>query len=325
MAIKIVEVRNLKKGNYVVIEGEPCKIIDYSSSKPGKHGAAKVRIIATSIFDGKKMQLLTSGDNKVDVPLITRQAHQVLSVSGGTAQLTNLSAYLSEKMGVPVAPLPLITSGGLSLDPQNRLLMPHAYGLSMRTVADGRFSQVNLLKDEFAYRTEIRGKKGKMVYVGVFLGLVLALFAFDGVNRYTAKNRRYLELKREIRRVFEETFPEVKQIVEERQQMKGKILELQRESQALASLGGLPVTGLGLIREVSERIPPGVEVDVDTFSFDAEKVRLSGRTDSFESVDRILKALQEVDLFENVSLSTAKVDAKDNKVDFKLSISLESS
>jgi len=51
---------------------------------------------------------------------------------------------------------------------------------------------------------------------------------------------------------------------------------------------------------------------------------VSGRTDSFESVDRILKALDGYELFEKVSLSNAKVDAKDNKVDFKLSISLRS-
>lgn len=101
MAIKIVEVRNLKKGNYVVIDGEPCKIVDYSSSKPGKHGAAKVRIVATSIFDGKKMQLLTSGDNKAEVPIITRQAHQVLSVSGGTAQLMNMETYETLELPVP--------------------------------------------------------------------------------------------------------------------------------------------------------------------------------------------------------------------------------
>jgi len=101
MAVKIVEVRNLKKGNYVVIDGEPCKIVDYSSSKPGKHGAAKVRIIAVSIFDGKKQQLLTSGDNKVEVPMITRQAHQVLSISGGVAQLMNTETYDTIEVPVP--------------------------------------------------------------------------------------------------------------------------------------------------------------------------------------------------------------------------------
>jgi general secretion pathway protein L len=243
---------------------------------------------------------------------------------GGTARLTNLPAYLSEKMELPVAPLPLIPSGGLPADPEDLVLLPHAYGLGMRAVADGRCSQINLLRNEFAYRTEIRGLKGKMIYVGVFLSIILALLTLDGVNRYMAKTQRYMELKEEIRRVFQQTFPEVKQITSERQQMKGKILELQRESQALISLGGSPVTALDLIREVTERIPRDVKVDIDAFSFDAEKLRLSGQTDSFESVDKFLKTLEGYDLFETVSLSNAKVDVKDNRVNFKLSIALRS-
>lgn len=246
-------------------------------------------------------------------------------LSGGTAQLTNLSAYVSEKMDISVELLPSIPSGGVRVGPQDRLFMPHAYGLGVRGVANGRYSQVNFLKDEFAYRTEIKGMKGKLVYIGVFLGIILLLFIFDGVNRYVAKQQRYSELKGEIRQVFKQTFPEVKRITGERQQMKSRILELQRESQTIISLGGSPASALDLLRELSGRIPPGVEVDMQTFSFDAERVRLSGRTDSFESVDRILKALQEFELFKDVSLSNAKVEATDNKVDFKLSISLRSS
>jgi type II secretory pathway component PulL len=203
--------------------------------------------------------------------------------------------------------------------------MSHACGLSMRAVANGRCSQLNFLRDEFAYRTEIKGIKSKMVYVGIFLCIILGLFAFDGVSRYMAKRWQYAELKSEIRKVFKETFPEVKQIRGERHQMESRIRELQGESEALISLGGSPVTALDLIREITERAPVGVEVDIQTFSFDAERLRLSGRTDSFESVDRVLKALQGFDLFENVALSNAKVDVKDNKVDFKLSISLRSS
>ncbi len=243
---------------------------------------------------------------------------------GGSTQLTNLTAYLSEKMEIPVAPLELAISGDVKLDAQDRILMPHAYGLGIRAAVDGRCSQVNFLKDEFAYRTEIKGIRRKMMYVCVFLCIILSLFAFEGISRYREKRNHYMELKREVRRVFTETFPDVKQIIGERQQMKTRILELRRESRALVSLGESPVAAIDLIREVTERMPPGVEVDVDTFFFDAEKVRLSGRTDSFESVDRILKSLEGFDLFTDVSLSNAKVDAKDNKVDFRLSISLRS-
>jgi len=34
----------LRKNGYVVLKGRPCKIVDMSTSKTGKHGHAKVRI-----------------------------------------------------------------------------------------------------------------------------------------------------------------------------------------------------------------------------------------------------------------------------------------
>lgn len=39
----------LRKGGHVVIKGRPCKIIDMSTSKTGKHGHAKVHLIATDV------------------------------------------------------------------------------------------------------------------------------------------------------------------------------------------------------------------------------------------------------------------------------------
>ena len=34
--------------------GNPCRIVEYDTSKPGKHGAAKARIVGEGIFDGQK-------------------------------------------------------------------------------------------------------------------------------------------------------------------------------------------------------------------------------------------------------------------------------
>jgi translation initiation factor 5A len=101
MSIKIVEVRSLKKGNYIVIDKEPCKIINLSSSKPGKHGAAKVKIDATGLFDEKRHSLLTTGDNKAEVPIIERNPHQVLSVSGNMAQLMDMESYETIELPIP--------------------------------------------------------------------------------------------------------------------------------------------------------------------------------------------------------------------------------
>ncbi len=58
MSKKVVEVKTLKVGKYVVLDGEASKITSLSTSSPGKHGAAKARLEAVGIFDNQKKEVL---------------------------------------------------------------------------------------------------------------------------------------------------------------------------------------------------------------------------------------------------------------------------
>ena len=40
----------LRKNEFVMIKGKACKIVDMSTSKTGKHGHAKVHLVALDIF-----------------------------------------------------------------------------------------------------------------------------------------------------------------------------------------------------------------------------------------------------------------------------------
>ena len=46
----------LRKNGFVLLKGFPCKIVDMSTSKTGKHGHAKVNIVGVDIFTGKKYE-----------------------------------------------------------------------------------------------------------------------------------------------------------------------------------------------------------------------------------------------------------------------------
>lgn len=70
----------LRKGGYVVIKGRPCKIVDMSTSKTGKHGHAKVNLTALDIFTGKKLEDLSPSTHNMEVPNVTRQEYQLLYV-----------------------------------------------------------------------------------------------------------------------------------------------------------------------------------------------------------------------------------------------------
>jgi translation initiation factor 5A len=93
--------KELKEGKYVIIEDIPCRIVNIDSSKPGKHGAAKMRVTGIGIFDGQKKQLLVPSDADVEVPIIERQTAQVVSVNGNTAQLMDTTTYEVFELTIP--------------------------------------------------------------------------------------------------------------------------------------------------------------------------------------------------------------------------------
>jgi translation initiation factor 5A len=98
---KPVDVGSLKIGHYVVVDGEPCKIVEYEKSKPGKHGAAKARIVAISVLTGQKKNIISPVDGKVEVPMIDKKTAQVISISGNVLQLMDMESYQTFETEMP--------------------------------------------------------------------------------------------------------------------------------------------------------------------------------------------------------------------------------
>jgi len=95
------QIRELKVGRYMVIDDEPCKIIELTTSKPGKHGEAKALIVAVGIFDGTKRSVVHPVTHKVQVPLIDKRNAQVVSLQGDEAQLMDMESYEMFNLAIP--------------------------------------------------------------------------------------------------------------------------------------------------------------------------------------------------------------------------------
>jgi len=95
------EIRQLKEGSYIVIDDEPCEIVKMSTSKPGKHGAAKARIDAIGIFDGQRRSIVQPVTAKTYIPIVERKRAQVMTVAGGVAHLMDLESYETFELNVP--------------------------------------------------------------------------------------------------------------------------------------------------------------------------------------------------------------------------------
>jgi translation initiation factor 5A len=93
--------KELKVGKYVLVDDMPCRVVNIESSKPGKHGSAKMRITAIGIFEGQKKTILCPGDADVEVPIIERNTVQIMSVSGNNAQVMDQKSYEVYDMEIP--------------------------------------------------------------------------------------------------------------------------------------------------------------------------------------------------------------------------------
>lgn len=96
---KFVQAGTLKPGSYVLIDDEVCQVKTTEKSKPGKHGAAKVRIVAFNIFTGQKRGLLKGTDVEVDAPVLLKRTAQFVAEVGGLVQIMDTETF--ETMDAP--------------------------------------------------------------------------------------------------------------------------------------------------------------------------------------------------------------------------------
>lgn len=99
--VKLVSVGGLQKGNFVIIDGVASKVTDTSTSRPGKHGHAKVRLTAAGLIDGKKRVIVMPGHDNIETPVIGKKTAQVLSVSGKTANVMDVETYETFDIKIP--------------------------------------------------------------------------------------------------------------------------------------------------------------------------------------------------------------------------------
>ena len=101
MSIKLTTAGQVQKGDTVLLDGEPCKVTSTQTSRPGKHGHAKVRMEGSGIVDGKKRVVVIPGHDKMEVPIIDKKSAQVLSINGDMANVMDMETYETFDLKIP--------------------------------------------------------------------------------------------------------------------------------------------------------------------------------------------------------------------------------
>ena len=101
MSYKIAKVGDLKVGSYAMVDGEPSRIMSLQKSKSGKHGSAKYRCSAISLFDGSKRSFVSPVDASINIPIVEKNPAQIVSMGDSSLQLMDLETYEVFEVAMP--------------------------------------------------------------------------------------------------------------------------------------------------------------------------------------------------------------------------------
>ena len=74
---KPVKASSLRVNGFTLLHGNPCKIVSMATSKPGKHGHAKILFVGMDVFTGKRYEEISQAGHTMYVPLIDKKEYIV--------------------------------------------------------------------------------------------------------------------------------------------------------------------------------------------------------------------------------------------------------
>ena len=100
-----MEAGQIRKGGLMMIKDQPCKVIDVSTSKTGKHGHAKCNFTAVNIFNNKKLEDMIPSTHTTNVPIVKRTEYTLMDISDdGFVTLMDENGETREDLTLPDYP-----------------------------------------------------------------------------------------------------------------------------------------------------------------------------------------------------------------------------
>lgn len=88
----------------MMIKGHPCKVLNISVSKTGKHGHAKCNFTATDIFTGKKYEDMIPSTHGTTVPVVNKSEWEIIDIDGDEITLMDEAGNQKTDLNLPSYP-----------------------------------------------------------------------------------------------------------------------------------------------------------------------------------------------------------------------------
>ena len=86
-----------------MIKGNPCKVTEVSTAKPGKHGSAKVILKGKDILTAKVYECTFHAGDMVDAPIVKRNEYTLLNIDDNALELLDGNGEVKSDVNLPEA------------------------------------------------------------------------------------------------------------------------------------------------------------------------------------------------------------------------------
>jgi len=92
---------SMRKGSHMLIKGFPCKVMEVTTAKTGKHGHAKASITGVDIFTGKKYEDSVPTSHNIDCPNVEKKEYTLISIDGDYVTIMDDEGEMREDLKLP--------------------------------------------------------------------------------------------------------------------------------------------------------------------------------------------------------------------------------
>jgi len=241
-----------------------------------------------------------------------------LILTGELAADEGLAAAIGEQLGVDVQVARLGLSESASPDGSQWSTAPFvAYGLLLQaTRRTGR--AINFHRTHSPWVRELHHVRRHVVAYAVAVAVVVGCAAGDLYATYAARNRVYTALRDGLRSRFEQVMPPHTRVVNVSAQMGVRLDELEKEVAFFESITRPERQPLRWLNLLSTLLPADLDIEVKSFTLDANDLRIQGTVKDFEAVERLKGILAAAPNFTEVEVRDAKLSVDRRRVRFLL-------
>lgn len=178
-------------------------------------------------------------------------------------------------------------------------------------------ANLNLRSGAFRLRNDWQALKKRMWLAALLIILLPLIFLTDGFWQYRSRANQLRQLRQQISQLYLRQFPTDRLVAPAPLQLQSKLKELREKGRSLHHANG---GALELLLALSNHIPDDLTVDIKEYFYSDEGLRLTGRTTDFDSLSRLLAALQRAAFFQDVRILDSKQTINAAQVDFQLQL-----